>query len=185
MTSKAAHAEAFWNSLKQCFTGEILDEVFEQRIKAFCAFDLTMRAMKQRVNAFMTGMDHFAKALRMHSEGLCNGMYTDDIFLASEGCKLKQAMNQISHNDAPHSHISKIQRDIDFNVVQPIQKHITNNFAIVRMLEQRRQKLVEMGLAKGLRHTPDGQKQFETAVVAFHKLHAYIFEWFYVFEQHR
>mmetsp|Transcript_41216 Transcript_41216/g.74517 ORF Transcript_41216/g.74517 Transcript_41216/m.74517 type:complete len:556 (-) Transcript_41216:200-1867(-) len=187
MAIKAGHVDLIWSDLKQrCFAGEILDEVFEGRIRGFCAFDVTMQAMKQRVNAFMTGMDHFAKAMRTHSEGVCTGMaYTDDIFLASEGCKLKQAMNQISHVDAPHSHISKIQRDMDFNVVLPIQKHIVNNQAIRGMLDQRRQKLVEMGMAKQLRHTPEGQKQFETAVVDFHKLHAYIFEWFYVFEQHR
>ena len=37
-------------------------------------------------------------------------------------CKMKEATNAITRGDAPHSAIAKLQRDMDFNIMNPLRQ---------------------------------------------------------------
>merc|ERR1719324_1663758 len=52
------------------------------------------------------------------SDGVSSFLSTaSDHQIASDSCKLKEATNQIARNDAPHSAIAKLRRDMMFNIV--------------------------------------------------------------------
>merc|ERR1719456_1594692 len=83
------------------------------------------------------------------SDGVSAGLsHTADHQISSDSCKLKEATNQIARADAPHSAIAKLRRDMTFNIVNPVQAHITNNRNLKVSLDIRRRRLVELTSAK-------------------------------------
>merc|ERR1712226_762399 len=65
-----------------------------------------------------------------------------------DSCKLKEATNQIARADAPHSAIAKLRRDMQFNILTPVQNHIANNRNLKVSLDIRRRRLIELTSAK-------------------------------------
>merc|ERR1719188_1407470 len=85
------------------------------------------------------------------SEGVAGGLAAaaqNDSLIASDSCKLKEASNQIARIDAPHSAIAKLRRDMQFNILNPVQNHITNNRNLKVSLDIRRRRLIEYTAAK-------------------------------------
>ena len=71
-----------------------------------------------------------------------------DPHVATESCKLKEASNQITRGDAPHSAISKLQRDMRYNIIEPMQTHLMNNRRLKMSLETRRKRITEYSSCK-------------------------------------
>mmetsp|Transcript_58978 Transcript_58978/g.140817 ORF Transcript_58978/g.140817 Transcript_58978/m.140817 type:complete len:627 (-) Transcript_58978:116-1996(-) len=189
-----------WNVLKQkWFFGETLDPVFEGMVKDFCVFDVTMQDIYKKVEVFMKGVDNLAEGLLTLSESVTGGLaHVDDALIASDSCKLKEATNQISRADAPHSAIAKIRRDMDFNIMNPIRLHLINNRNLKAHLDKRRRKLLELNTAKKQyddmtkkdvsktdRKYLNAQAALEAAKMGFHEVDRHVFEWLYILEEYR
>jgi len=189
-----------WNVLKQkWFIGETLDPVFEGMVKDFCVFDVTMKDIFEKVEVFMKGVDNLSERLLGLSESVTSGLaHVDDPLIISDSCKFKEATNQISRADAPHSAISKIRRDMDFNIMNPIRLHLINNRSLKANLDKRRRKLLELTTAK--KHLDDltkksvsktdkkyltAQASLDAAKMAFHEVDRHVFEWLYILEEYR
>lgn len=72
------------------------------------------------------------------AEAVVAGMGKErDPQIAAESCKLKEASNQITRFDAPHSAIAKLRRDLDFNILTPMRMHLMNNRDLKAKLETR------------------------------------------------
>merc|ERR1719327_704327 len=133
------------------------------------------------------------------SDGVSSFLSTaSDHQIASDSCKLKEATNQIARNDAPHSAIAKLRRDMMFNIVNPVQAHISNNKNLKVSLDVRRRRLAEYTSAKkqfdecskkGLSQTDrrylQAQSNLEAAKTTFTDVDRHVFEWLYILEDYR
>lgn len=189
-----------WHALKEkWFHGETIDPVFEGTVRDFCAFDEAMQNVHQKVGVFMRGVEQLANGMIQLSDGVSSGLsHSNDSQIASDSCKLKEATNQIARSDAPHSAIAKLRRDMNFNILNPVQNHIANNRNIKVNLDIRRRRLVELNSAKKLyeeqvkRNAPahdrkflQAQAQFESARMTFNDVDRCVFEWLYILEEYR
>jgi len=189
-----------WHTLKEkWFHGEKIDPVFEGVVRDFCAFDDKMHAIQQKVGSFMRGVDQFATGMNVLCEGVSAGLAnTSDHLIASDTCKLKEATNQIARADAPHSAIAKLRRDMQFNILTPVQNHIANNRNLKVSLDIRRRRLVELTSAKkkydecvkkNLSQTDRrfllARSNFESAKMTFNDVDRHVFEWLYILEEYR
>lgn len=124
--------------------------------------------------------------------------HAGDQHIASDSCKLKEATNQITRADAPHSAIAKLRRDMQFNILTPVQSHIANNRNLKVSLEIRRRRLLELTSAKkgyeecgrkNYAHTDkrflQAQANLESAKLAFNEVDRHVFEWLYILEEYR
>lgn len=194
------HIRTEWNVLKEkWFSGEPIDPVFEGMVKDFCVFDSTMRDIYKEVEVFMKGVDSLAEGLMVLSESTIAGLtHVDDPLIKSDCCKMKEAANQITRADAPHSAIAKLRRDMDFNIINPIRNHLANNTSLKNSLEKRRRQLLELNSAKK-RYEECEKKNFsrtdrrflqarsslESAKMSFQEVDKKIFEWLYILEEYR
>ncbi|CAK0844854.1 unnamed protein product, partial [Prorocentrum cordatum] len=189
-----------WHALKEkWFHGETIDPVFEGTVRDFCAFDEAMQNVHQKVGVFMRGVEQLANGMVQLSEGVSSGLsHSNDSQIASDSCKLKEATNQIARSDAPHSAIAKLRRDMNFNILNPVQNHIANNRNIKVNLDIRRRRLVELNAAKKQyeeqvkRNPPahdkkllQAQAHFESAKMTFNDVDRCVFEWLYILEEYR
>lgn len=194
------HIKTEWKVVKErWFTGESLDPVFEGMVKDFCVFDYTMQDMYKKTEAFMKSVDQLAEGLVTLSEAAIAGLtQVDDNLIRSDSCKMREATNQITRSDAPHSAIAKLRRDMDFNIMHPIRSHLLNNRNLKAHLEKRRRKLLEFNIAKknhddcvkrGLASTDrrmiQTQASLDAAKTAFHEVDKHIFEWLYILEEYK
>lgn len=189
-----------WSALKETwFRGETLDPVFEGVVRDFCAFDDAMHLIYEKVGHFMKGAKDLSESLIVLSDGVSAGLArTNDRFIASDSCKMREVTNQIARGDAPNSAVAKLRRDMHYNILAPMQSHINNNRSLKLNLEVRRQKLVELNAArkqydecvqKGL---SSSDKRFlqvmsnlESAKLAFNDVDRNVFEWLYILEEYR
>jgi len=189
-----------WNVTKEkWFHGEAVDPVFEGMVKDFCAFDDTMQDIYGKVEKFMKGVDQLAEGLLTLSESVTAGLARiDDSLIVSDSCKLKEATNQITRADAPHSAIAKLRRDMDFNIMNPIRNHLVNNRNLKAHLDKRRRRLTELNSAKKAhddcvkknvsssdRRFLQAKSNLESAKMAFHEVDKHVFEWLYILEEYR
>lgn len=189
-----------WNVLKEkWFQGVPVDPVFEGIVRDFCVFDVTMQDIYRKVEAFMTGIDSFCDGLVQLSETCIAGLsHVDDPLIKSDSCKMREATNQISRADAPHSAIAKLRRDMDFNIMNPMRNHLINNRNLKSNLEKRRRRLIELHIAKkqyedcvkkNLARTDrrflNAQSTLEAAKMSFHEVDKKIFEWLYILEEYK
>jgi len=194
------HIRTEWKVLKEkWFHGETVDPVFEGMVKDFCTFDGTMQDIYGKVEKFMKGVDQLAEGLLTLSESVTSGLARiDDSLIVSDSCKLKEATNQITRADAPHSAIAKLRRDMDFNIMNPIRNHLVNNRNLKAHLEKRRRRLTELNSAKkghddcvkkGYATTDrrflQAKSNLESAKMAFHEVDKHVFEWLYILEEYR
>lgn len=194
------HIRTEWNVLKEkWFTGETVDPVFEGMVKDFCTFDSTMQDIYKKVEAFMKGVDQLSEGLLVLSESVTSGLARiDDSLIVSDSCKLKEATNQITRADAPHSAIAKLRRDMDFNIMNPIRNHLINNRNLKSHLDKRRRRLTELKSAqkahedvvkKNLqmsdRRMLQAKSNLDSAKMSFHEVDKHVFEWLYILEEYR
>ncbi len=147
---------------------------------------------------------YFFRGLRFQTNGLSFAWATVDdsslviiIFIsAAESCKLKEASNQITRQDAPHSAIAKLRRDMDFNILTPMRQHLMNNRNLKTMLEQRRRRLMEYKSAKkALEKVTDKGKTSKAYMSAeanlassktlFMETDRNCFEWLYILDEYK
>lgn len=189
-----------WHSMKEkWFHGETIDPVFEGVVRDFCAFDESMISLQTKVQTFMKGVEQLATGMTALSDGVSSSLsHASDHQIASDSCKLKEATNQIARADAPHSAISKLRRDMMFNILNPVQAHITNNRNLKVSLDIRRRRLVEYTAAKKQfeecskknlsptdRRYLQAQANFEAAKATFTDVDRHVFEWLYILEEYR
>lgn len=189
-----------WHVLKEkWFYGEAIDPVFEGMVKDFCVFDLTMQDTFRKVETFMKGVDHLAEGLLTLADCVTGGLSrVDDALIVADSCKLKEATNQITRADAPHSAIAKLRRDMDFNIMNPIRSHMLNNKNLKAHLEKRRRRLAELTSAKKLydeclkknlqandRRYLQAKSGVESAKLSFHEVDKHVFEWLYILEEYK
>lgn len=194
------HIRTEWYVLKEkWFYGETVDPVFEGIVKDFLTFDMTMQDIYKKVEVFMKGVDQLADGLLTLSESVTSGLArVDDSLIVSDSCKLKEATNQITRADAPHSAIAKLRRDMDFNIMNPIRNHLVNNRNLRNLLEKRRRRLTELNSAKKVhdecvkkhmsmsdRRMLQAKSTLESAKMAFHEVDKHVFEWLYILEEYR
>jgi len=189
-----------WHCLKErWFSGVPVDPVFEGIVRDFCVFDVTMQAIYKKVEMFMKGVESLSEGLVHLSETCIAGLsHVDDPLIKSDSCKMREATNQITRADAPHSAIAKLRRDMDFNIVNPIRNHLINNRNLKAHLEKRRRRLVELNVAKKQfddvvkknlprtdRRFLNAQSTLESAKLQFHEVDKHIFEWLYILEEYK
>jgi len=189
-----------WHMMKEkWFQGEMMDPVYEGVVRDFCTFDDTMHIVYNKVQVFMRGVESLASGMTALSEGVAGGLsHYADSQIASDSCKLKEATNQIARSDAPHSAIAKLRRDMHFNILTPVQNHISNNRNLKVSLDIRRRRLIELNTAKksfedvvkkNLPHTDrrylQAQANFESAKMTFNDVDRHVFEWLYILEEYR
>mmetsp|Transcript_68721 Transcript_68721/g.201728 ORF Transcript_68721/g.201728 Transcript_68721/m.201728 type:complete len:638 (+) Transcript_68721:221-2134(+) len=194
------HIRTEWSVLKErWFTGEHMDPVFEGIVRDFCVFDDTIQDIYKKVEVFMKGVDNLCEGLVTLSESTIAGLtHVDDPLIKSDCCKMKEATNQITRADAPHSAIAKLRRDMDFNIMNPMRNHITNNRNLKMHLEKRRRRLLEYNAAKRVyddcvkrnyqrtdRRFIQAQSSLESAKMQFHEVDRHIFEWLYILEEYK
>mmetsp|Transcript_50838 Transcript_50838/g.80575 ORF Transcript_50838/g.80575 Transcript_50838/m.80575 type:complete len:631 (-) Transcript_50838:122-2014(-) len=194
------HIRTEWNVLKEkWFHGETVDPVFEGMVKDFCNFDTSMQDIYKKVEVFMKGVDSLSEGLLTLSESVTSGLArVDDSLIVSDSCKLKEATNQITRADAPHSAIAKLRRDMDFNIVNPIRNHLINNRNLKAHLDKRRRRLTEFNSAKKAyddcvkknlqmtdRRFLQAKSNLESAKMSFHEVDKHVFEWLYILEEYR
>lgn len=194
------HIRTEWNVLKEkWFYGETVDPVFEGMVKDFLTFDHTMQDVYKKVELFMKGVDSLAEGLLTLSESVTSGLArVDDSLIVSDSCKLKEATNQITRADAPHSAIAKLRRDMDFNIMNPIRNHLVNNRNMRSLLDKRRRRLTELNSANKVhndcvrknlsmsdRRFLQAKSNLESAKMAFHEVDKHVFEWLYILEEYR
>lgn len=197
---QVAHIRVEWNVLKEkWFSGVPVDPVFEGIVRDFCVFDVTMQDIYKKVETFMKGVDSLCEGLVHLSETCIAGLsHVDDSMIKSDCCKMREATNQITRADAPHSAIAKLRRDMDFNIMNPMRNHLINNRNLKAHLEKRRRRLIELNAAK--KHYDDcvkknlsrtdrrflqAQSTFEAAKMSFHEVDKHIFEWLYILEEYK
>mmetsp|Transcript_9353 Transcript_9353/g.16918 ORF Transcript_9353/g.16918 Transcript_9353/m.16918 type:complete len:441 (+) Transcript_9353:72-1394(+) len=158
-----------------------VDQTFQLRVKSFHLFDITMKEILRRANAFLQGMKNFSKDLRTHSEAVSRySLLATTVHIATDGSRLKQATNQIAREDAPHSEIARFQRDLRFNIIDPTGKHVANNKKLKGTLEEYYTKIHALQMAHR------GQVERSPTVLSqVRELHTYLAEWLYVFDLHR
>jgi len=189
----------YQNFREKWFHGETIDPVFEGVVRDFCAFDETMNNVHNKVGIFMKSVDSLATGLTALTEGVTENMArANDSQIASDSCKMKEATNQIARADAPHSAIAKLRRDMEFNILSPVQNHIANNRNLKVSLDIRRRRLIELNSAKKVledcqkrnlsqtdRRYLQAQSNFEAAKLSFSDVDRHVFEWLYILEEYR
>eukprot|EP00928_Gymnodinium_smaydae_P041398 TRINITY_DN28021_c0_g2_i1.p1 TRINITY_DN28021_c0_g2~~TRINITY_DN28021_c0_g2_i1.p1 ORF type:complete len:569 (-),score=129.02 TRINITY_DN28021_c0_g2_i1:178-1884(-) len=200
MDDAAAGFRSEWASLKdKWFKGETVDPVFEGVVRDFCLFDATMRNVHEKVTGFLKGVESMAIGMIALSEGVNKGLaHAHDTYIASDGCKLKEATNAVARVDAPHSAIAKLRRDMNFNVITPVQDHLANNRNLKLCLDIRRRRLAELTAAKKsyddcVKKVASNHDQrfilarttFEAAKSNFNEVDRNVFEWLYILEEYR
>mmetsp|Transcript_45 Transcript_45/g.146 ORF Transcript_45/g.146 Transcript_45/m.146 type:complete len:537 (+) Transcript_45:39-1649(+) len=189
-----------WNVLKEkWFQGVPVDPVFEGIVRDFCVFDVTMQDIYKKVETFMRGIDSLCAGLVQLSETCIAGLsHVDDPMIKSDSCKMREATNQITRADAPHSAIAKLRRDMDFNIMNPMRNHLINNRNLKSHLEKRRRRLLELQIAKKAyedvvkrniartdRRFLAAQSNLDAAKMSFHEVDKKIFEWLYILEEYK
>merc|ERR1719230_1080550 len=105
--------------------------------------------MHKKTDGVMKSVESLAEGLVTLSESAIAGLsQVDDQLIKSDSCKMREATNQITRTDAPHSAIAKLKRDMDFNIMHPIRAHLANNRTLKVQFEKRRRSLAEYNIAK-------------------------------------
>eukprot|EP00392_Amoebophrya_sp_AT5.2_P004228 g4236.t1 len=187
-----------WVVLKEkWFYGESVDPVFEGTVKDFCEFDSTMQDLYKQIENYMRASENLCGGIMKVAEVVVAGMGKEkDPQIAAESCKLKEAANQITRMDAPHSAIAKLRRDMDFNILNPMRQHLMNNRNLKSNLEQRRRKLMEFKSAKKALEKVSGngktdrkymhaEASLTAAKAAFVECDRNVFEWLYILDEYK
>eukprot|EP00435_Cladocopium_sp_Y103_P044033 s1209_g12.t1 len=137
-----------------------------------------------------------ANCVQSLSEGLAEELKRQDRMFISEGCRLREAAQQIARRDAPHSVVAKFNRNVEFNMATPLKDHLANHEQLRQQLEKRelcltalKDALQQVELCEGLTEADLrkrlAQDEFKASKATFNKLNRHIFEWLYVLEEHR
>lgn len=177
--------------------GEHEDPVFEGMLKEFRIFDEALKAIDIKLDDFMLGFSELAAGIRSLSEGLAAELARlHDPGFVSEGCKLREAANQIARSDAPCSSLGKLQRNLEFNISKPIKDHLANNEKLMTEVNKRRLLLDDLkgclkqmelceNLDPGDKRSAMAKEELAVVRASFKKVDSHVFEWLYALDEHR
>lgn len=191
-----------WNALKErWFKDEPLDPVFEGIVRDFCTFDDLLSTVYQQVLAYMKGVEELSRGMLVLADGIHAASKEVHGKMLSDGCNFREACNRIARADAPHSAVVKLQRDMAFNILDPLQSHMANNRQLKTKLEIRQRRMVELRNAQRLLEEMNrtyyrnycasdpkylqAQANFNSARSSFTKIDRRVFEWLYILEEYR
>jgi len=175
------------------------DPVFEGMVREFEEFDEILQGVASEVDTFLQGVRDLARGLEALSEGVVGSLAkAGDRCISSDSYKLRQATYQIIRMDAPHSAISRLERNTDFNIVKPLESHLENNEKLRKEVEKRRRRLEELRCASQQmelcaereldKEDPRyklAEQEYETSRREFDEADRSIFEWLYILELHK
>lgn len=199
MPKMAAHEVEPRAAASKWYCNEQADPVFEGMVKEFGLFDEALQSIAEHVEAFMEGVRQLAEGLLSVADSIFADLSrSEDRFIASESCKLRAATNQIVRDDAPQSAIARLQRNIEFNAIKPIESHLANNEKLKKEFEKRRRRLQELRDAYNMvdecirleLSTTDyrfemAENELEISKREFEKQDRHVFEWLYILEMYR
>jgi hypothetical protein len=168
-------------------------------VKEFTHFDEQLHLVQSQVENFLRSVENLCSGVTKLAEVISGGVtQTDDELVSSDCLKMKEAANQIARPDAPHSSLAKLRRDMEYNVLQPIRQHLTNNRNLKSNLELRKRHLLELNSAKKAiddlkkRDVPEIDKRFEnakanleSAKIQFAETDKQVFEWLYTLDEYK
>ncbi|CAE7742572.1 hypothetical protein AK812_SmicGene23880 [Symbiodinium microadriaticum] len=145
------------------------------------------------------GIHELATGVQSLSDGLAEQLkLAQDRILVTEGCRLREAAQNIARQDAPHSAVARFNRNMDFNITAPLKDHLANNEKLRKELEKRDMclaalkdalKQVELCDAHALQDADLRRKlaksEFQASKATFERINRSVFEWLYTLEEHR
>ncbi|CAK9036223.1 unnamed protein product [Durusdinium trenchii] len=172
------------------------DPVFLGMVEDFKAFDEVLQTWSEKLEIFVRGVQELSLGVQSLSEGLAEELKRQDRAFLSEGCRFREAAQEISRRDAPHSVIARFERNVEFNMSNPLKDHLDNHAKLRKDLEKRElcltavqdalkqvelcEELTEADLRKRL-----AKDEFRASKATFNKVNRSIFHWLYVLEEHR
>jgi len=181
------------------FDSDLPDPVFEGMVKEFGDFDEALRTINGQIEVFMEGIQQLSEGLHAMTQSLATDLARmEDRQTVAESCRLREAANQITRADAPHSCIAKLKRNMDFNMVKPLEGHLANNERLRTEFEKRQRRLDELKCAcrqmeecarRELGETDArflmARQEYEMSKACFDKQDRQVFEWLYLLELHK
>mmetsp|Transcript_5678 Transcript_5678/g.12278 ORF Transcript_5678/g.12278 Transcript_5678/m.12278 type:complete len:373 (-) Transcript_5678:18-1136(-) len=175
------------------------DPVFEGMVAQFNDFDKSLQEVNSSLETFVRGIHELATGVQSLSDGLAEQLkLAQDRILVTEGCRLREAAQNIARQDAPHSAVARFNRNMDFNITAPLKDHLANNEKLRKELEKRDMclaalkealKQVELCDAHALQDADLRRKlaksEFQASKATFERINRSVFEWLYTLEEHR
>lgn len=171
-------------------------------MRDFCTFDDLLSTVYQQVLAYMKGVEELSRGMLVLADGM-HAATSKEVHgqMLSDGCNFREACNRIARADAPHSAVAKLQRDMVFNILDPLQSHMANNRQLKTKLEIRQRRMVELRNAQRLFEEMNrtyyrnycasdpkylqAKANFNSARSSFTKIDRRVFEWLYILEEYR
>lgn len=170
------------------------DPVLDGLIREFKKFGESLKALYDGVGKFTQALDQQCHGTMSMVETFSTTLSRAGHYIASDMVKYKEACNNITREDAPFSTIAKFKRDLNFNVIEPLRKHIGHYHVLLDRIERRHRLLAEL---KVCRQALEGQiedntdkltksdfdkvaslfNEFKTAKKLFEKENTNLLEW--------
>ncbi|CAE7463212.1 unnamed protein product [Symbiodinium natans] len=184
---------------EQWLKRDIHDPVFDGMVAQFNEFDQSLQQVNSSLVPFVRGIHELAAGVQSLSDGLAEQLrLAQDRVLVTEGCRLREAAQNIARHDAPHSAVARFNRNMEFNITTPLKDHLANNEKLRKELEKRdlclaalkeALKQVELCEAHALQDTDLRRKlaksEFQASKAQFERINRSVFEWLYTLEEHR
>eukprot|EP00922_Rhytidocystis_sp_ex-Travisia-forbesii_P027264 GHVS01039965.1.p1 GENE.GHVS01039965.1~~GHVS01039965.1.p1 ORF type:complete len:235 (+),score=33.50 GHVS01039965.1:286-990(+) len=200
MTTETLKDVQSWLDKLQYADLQLEDPVYEGVVRDFQNFDQILDTVYNGVDLYMNGINQLCKGMTTLSESVVTGLTkkTDDL-IAKDAIRFRGATQKVTRADAPHSAVAKLKRDLDFNVVNPLRRHLAHNKQLRQDLEQRRQRMAELQVAQrrfdqvcATRNIRRHDKQYitaeaalEAARVSFREVDKPVFEWLMMLEAYK
>ncbi|XP_026192750.1 uncharacterized protein LOC34618921 [Cyclospora cayetanensis] len=125
------------------------DPVFEGMVRDLLQYDATLQALERGVRVYMEGVEGLCQGLEQLSEAAVLGLTKrSDSCICRDVCRYRESIHRISRADAPHAALSRLKRDLAFNVLEPLRKHREHNKQLKQQFQLRRRRLAELIIAK-------------------------------------
>eukprot|EP00434_Breviolum_minutum_P005957 symbB.v1.2.005253.t1/scaffold304.1/size234131/12 len=165
-------------------------------VEDFKTFDEVLKTWSEKLDVFVHGVHQLSSGVESLSEGLAEELKRQDRMFLSEGCRLREAAQQIARRDAPHSVLAKFNRNVEFNMAAPLKDHLANHQKLRQQLEKRESCLTALkdacqqvelceGMTEADLRKKLAQDEFKASKATFNKVNRHIFEWLYALEEHR
>lgn len=175
------------------------DPVLEGMVRELDDFDQILRDIHEQAQNFSMSVESCACGIMGLSEAMAtNFPRFEDHQLVSACCRQREMANLIGHADAPNSALAKLKRNLQFNVLDPIEQHLENNKKLKENLSSRERRRVAFDDAKkqleevarrNLEVTDSrylmAQSTYDAAKACFVEMDGSLFNWLFVLEEHR
>ncbi|CAE7469286.1 unnamed protein product [Symbiodinium pilosum] len=168
-------------------------------VAQFNEFDQSLQQVNSSLETFVQQAMKPGQGVQGLSDGLAEQLkLAQDRILVKEGCRLREAAQQIAREDAPHSAVARFNRNLEFNIATPLKDHLANHEKLRKQLEKREVCLaalkealrqVELCDTHALQDADLRRKlaksEFQASKETFERINRSVFEWLYTLEEHR